>query len=133
MSKKRIIITIICIFLTTWYLINFPVQKHLAEKEMYKYMQKQGIKKANIKSKEISRAYIHDGYWIIIRLEDDPNFKYEYLHRPTKGLFKYKFRLSVYDDETGGEYGVGDKNIPKYLPLGDDLVYPQESYTFDES
>lgn len=111
------------------------MQYHFAEQEMYKYMQKQGIKKENIKSKSFTTGLLNTDYYITVRLKYDPNFEYEYLYQPRGSLFSTKgcyFRLSVYDDKTNSEYGVGDKNIPEYLPLGEDLVYPQESYTFDE-
>ncbi len=134
MSKKRIFISIICILIVGLWIIYSPVQKHFAEQEMYKYMQKQGIKKENIESKRFTTGLLNTDYYIIVRLKDDPNFEYEYLYQPRGGLFSPKgcyFRLSVYDDESNSEYVVGDKNVPKYLPLGDDLVHHQKSYTFD--
>ncbi|MEJ8553915.1 DUF3139 domain-containing protein [Tepidibacter sp. Z1-5] len=125
MSKKRIFISIICALIVGLWIIYNPVQKHFAEQEMYKYMKKQGIKKDNIESKRITMGLLNTDYYITVKLKDDPNFQYEYLYQPRGGLFNPKhcyFRLSVYSDKTNGEYSVGNKNIPKYLPLGDDLI-----------
>ena len=119
MSKKRISITIVCLWIITWWIIDYPVQGNFAEKEIYKYMQKQGITEKNIKSEISFKNELFDGYCIEIRLKDDAKFEYRYEYLPRKGLLnfkQYKIELTVYDDN-GDCYEVGNKKIPKYLPL----------------
>lgn len=126
MSNKKIIIGIICVCIVAVWVVYYPIQKYFAEQEMYKYMQKQGIKRENIENKKFTTGLLNTDYYITVRLKDDLNFEYEYLYQPRGGLFNPKhcyFRLSIYDDETNSEYRIGDKHIPKYLPLGDDLEH----------
>ena len=118
MLKKRIFLLLICTFMAGTWVLFYPVQFHFAEQEMYKYMQKQGIKKENIESKNYTTGLLNTDYYLTIRLKDDPNFEYEYLYQPRGSLFSTNgcyFRLSVYNDETNTEYSVGAKNIPKYI------------------
>lgn len=125
MSKKKSIMIIICILLAVWWIITYPVQQHFAEKGMYRYMQEQGIKKENIKSKRIFKNHLFGGYVLEVRLKDDPKFEYRYEYRPEDEVFNVKqckFRLTAYD-ENGDYYELGKKNVPKYLPFDDDLTY----------
>ena len=125
MLKNKFVLLSLIIF-TVWLvimlLLSFPISRYYAEKETYRYMKKQGIPIENIESKIIRKDYKLNGYYVHVKLKDDPEFQYEYNYFPTNKLFRYALLLDIYNNRNEDYLINGEKNgkIPKYLPLEDD-------------
>lgn len=117
-NKKKYIISIFFIsIISLYFLFSFPIMRFLAEKSTYSYLKKEHILIENIKSKKIVKTYKINGYKIIIKFKDDPNYIYVYKFFPYDGFLRYDLKLNIYNNGYE-EYSSNNKNKdkPKYIP-----------------
>ncbi|WP_102263241.1 DUF3139 domain-containing protein [Mesobacillus jeotgali] len=107
MNKLTIALTLfISVPILCFILYEYPVEKHLANREIEEYMKNQGISEETIESKKYLKDYKQGGYEISVELMDDPGIIYQYSWVKSRGVV-----LLVFKGGSGMDTGV------KYPPL----------------
>lgn len=117
-KKKHLILFFFISIILLYILFSFPIMRFLAEKSTYSYMKEQNVTVQKIKSKEIVKTYKINGYKIIIKFIDDPNYIYVYKYFPYNGFLGYELKLNIYNNnyEEYGSNKYQNKEKPKYIP-----------------
>jgi hypothetical protein len=96
---KKGLIGVVFIFVISYTVYSFPIQKNSSEKNLEKYLILQGIDKDNIQSKKIYKNYKQAGYMVDIVYKDDSNYMYAYWYSPSSHSFKYNILCTVYNKQ----------------------------------
>ena len=98
--KKYIILVLVLIF-ASLYAYFFPYQKNIAVKNTDLYIQKQGIKDNDIKTREIKKDWKMGGYLTTLVLKKQTDLVYEYDFDKRMTAKPYYIDLIIYDDGSG--------------------------------
>lgn len=121
-SIVKILLICLVVFIAIKWIIAVPVQKHYGYKELYKYMDAQGIKKENISEIKSLKDYLKGWYVFRVKLKDSPGYTLIYCYRDYKDDNKLSFEGMEYD--LNGEFksfNVKESEKFKYPPLPADL------------
>lgn len=112
---KKIISSIIIVFILYVALDYFVIQRYLAIENFNKYIEKQGLTEDEIVYKDIYLNYKMGSYNIVVKYKHDPSFVYTYEYIKTYELTNHIY-LQVKKD---GGSEVVDRSEFKYKPLDD--------------
>lgn len=98
---NKYIIIVLVLIIASLYVYFFPYQKHSAIQNTDLYIEKQGIKDSDIKSREIKKDWKMGGYLTKLVLKKQTDLGYEYAFDKRRTSQPYYINLIIYDDGLG--------------------------------